>query len=105
MAKYQQFIKIMILFQLKTKVKIWKMIIPITLHGLKVLEKIKRNIWVLLEKLKMLKVQVNLFRKIPLKNNKFSKKGILKNLSRFLASQNKIKIYKTVVTKFQEILK
>ena len=59
MLKCQQFLIIMILVKIIVQViKIHFKMILIIFNGLKKLEKIKRNIWVLLEKLKMLKVLV-----------------------------------------------
>jgi hypothetical protein len=65
MLKCQQFLIIMILVKIIVQViKIHFKMILIIFNGLKKLEKIKRNIWVLLEKLKMLKVLVFVFHKI-----------------------------------------
>jgi len=65
MLKCQQFLIIMILVKIIVQViKIHFKMILIIFNGLKKLEKIKRNIWVLLEKLKMVKVLVFVFHKI-----------------------------------------
>ena len=65
MLKCQQFLIIMILVKIIVQViKIYFKMILIIFNGLKKLEKIKRNIWVLLEKLKMVKVLVFVFHKI-----------------------------------------
>lgn len=64
-------IKIMI--HIMNKVIHFKIIILIILHGLKILGKIDKNIWVLSEKLKMLIVLVILSRKIHQMNFNFKK--------------------------------